>query len=115
MKIYIDGAGSLFENQKAKIAVVIGEKIYTQIFDKLTNNEAEYMALIKALEIAKENDEILTDSQLLVGQLTKDFKVKAENLIPLHKKAKEIMLKKKIRLTWIPRGQNMAGKILEKI
>ena len=103
------------ENQKAKIAVVFGLKSYTQTFDRLTNNEAEYKALLKALEVAKENDEILTDSQLLVGQLTKNYKVKAENLIPLYKQAKEMMGRKRVKLTWIPREQNLAGKILEKI
>ena len=50
-------------------------------FKNETNNEAEYMALEKALDhvlsMKKEKDiiEIRTDSQLVVGQLTQNWKI----------------------------------------
>ena len=65
----------------------------------VTNNEAEYQTLIAALEDlvarirrahkAPSDYSLLihTDSQLLVGQLTQDWQVKAANLRPLVDKA----------------------------
>lgn len=52
-----------------------------------TNNEAEYMALIRALDWCREFSEgeveHYTDSQLVVNQLQGVWEVKAENLKPL--------------------------------
>jgi len=64
-----------------------------------TNNEAEYAGLLGALEWTKTNHQNLeisqinfhSDSQLLVRQIQGVYKVKAPNLIPLFKKAKEII------------------------
>ena len=65
----------------------------------VTNNEAEYQALIGALKhiydafhaVAADHKSIdvtvYTDSQLVVGQLTKQWKIKAANLRPLVVKA----------------------------
>jgi ribonuclease HI len=62
--------------------------------DKGTNNVAEYKALIDGLEMAKENSitkiNIQGDSQLIINQMTGVYKVKAENLIPLYEKAKQL-------------------------
>ncbi|MGD9161695.1 MAG: reverse transcriptase-like protein [Desulfobacteraceae bacterium] len=64
-----------------------------------TNNEAEYMTLIAALSEIKESFEhvgysandiqltIRVDSQLIIGQLMKGWRVKAVNLRPLVAKA----------------------------
>lgn len=53
-----------------------------------TNNFAEYLAVVRALEIATEKGVrqliIRSDSQLLVRQLTGEYKVKSETLSPLH-------------------------------
>ncbi len=56
-----------------------------------TNNEAEYMALIGALDWIVNNKDIhnitkinfYSDSQLLVRQIQGIYRVKAQNLIPL--------------------------------
>ena len=66
-----------------------------------TNNEAEYKALIIALEyllsgdagIAKKSGEItfLSDSQLLVLQMKGKYSVKSPNIIPLHNKVKTLL------------------------
>ena len=60
-----------------------------------TNNYAEYMAVIEALEWCKAhlkapNDSdimLFSDSQLVVRQLNGDYKVKAGSLAALHKRA----------------------------
>ena len=64
-----------------------------------TNNEAEYAGLIGALNWINENQNYLkiseiifhADSQLMIRQMQGLYKVKADNLKPLFKKAKEII------------------------
>jgi ribonuclease HI len=56
-----------------------------------TNNYAEYMGLIEALQVAKEEGasdvEVVSDSLLLVNQMNGVYRVKHPNIIPLHAKA----------------------------
>jgi ribonuclease HI len=81
--------------------------------EESTNNVAEYTALAKALQWLLENNfnskkvEIKSDSQLVVNQLTGDYKVKASRILPLFKQV--LFLKTKfqdIQIKWIPRDQN---------
>jgi ribonuclease HI len=78
-----------------------------------TNNVAEYTALAKALQWLLANDyssqkvEVKTDSQLVVNQLTGDYKVKARRIISLYKEV--LFLKNKfqdIQIKWISRDKN---------
>lgn len=56
-----------------------------------TNNVAEYQALIAGLETARDRGvddlEVRLDSLLLVRQVNGEFRVKAANLKPLHRRA----------------------------
>ena len=65
------------------VLTVYSEKIGKNV----TNNIAEYLALIKALEIAKKyaKEELtcVLDSELIVKQLIGEYRVKNENLIPV--------------------------------
>jgi ribonuclease HI len=64
-----------------------------------TNNEAEYSGLIGALTWINKNQDSLkiseinfhADSQLMIRQLQGIYKVKAPTLLPLFRKAKEII------------------------
>lgn len=60
-----------------------------------TNNEAEYWALIFALDFLKqwkvERLTVLSDSELLVRQIQGTYKVRAERLLSLHSLARERM------------------------
>jgi ribonuclease HI len=53
-----------------------------------TNNEAEYLALIRGIELCIENKildvKIFCDSELIVRQVNGDYKVKNERMIKLH-------------------------------
>jgi ribonuclease HI len=78
-----------------------------------SNNVAEYTALVKALQWLLENNlgstkvDIKSDSQLIVNQLTGDYKVKAKRIISLYKQV--LLLKSKfqdIRIRWVPREKN---------
>ena len=82
------------------IGVIVrdGEKILTKysahIGKLVTNNVAEYEALIKALELASKftNDELtcFLDSELVVNQLLGKYKVRNANLLPLFLKVQKL-------------------------
>jgi len=91
----------------------------------MSNNVAEYTGLIEGLrkvkEILSENDElsIFGDSMLAINQMIGTYAVKSPNIIPLHKKAKDLVGSMKITFRWIPREQNtladgLSHKVFEK-
>ncbi|MEM2925830.1 MAG: ribonuclease HI family protein [Halobacteria archaeon] len=122
MKIYIDGG--VKEHQfKGKrigfIAIVLNQEEIVEEAGAVTNNQAEYLALIRALEIAIQRKiakvEVLSDSELLVKQIKDEYRVRSENLITLHKKAKELILKLNFfEMHWVSRDQNLAGRLLSR-
>ena len=78
-----------------------------------TNNVAEYTALVKALEWLLANNlgstrvEIMSDSQLIVNQLTGDYKVKAKRMLALYKQVLKLMSTfQEIQIKWVPREKN---------
>ena len=113
MKIWIDGSG--WNGHESRFAVVFedGRIVRGATKEKKTNNVMEYESLIKALESCKEGDEIFTDSQLLVGHVLGGWKVRKKHLLPYVEKAKTLVAKKKVKLTWVPREKNKAGKLFE--
>ncbi|MGH9448991.1 MAG: ribonuclease HI family protein [Terriglobia bacterium] len=94
--IHIDGA-SRGNPGPASYAVVVkradGEPVASlaKKLGRATNNFAEYQALLAALEYAAGNGHrrvsVFSDSQLLVRQIQGRYKVKSEDLKPLHARA----------------------------
>ncbi|MCM8785604.1 MAG: reverse transcriptase-like protein [Candidatus Omnitrophica bacterium] len=82
----------------------------------ITSNQAEYLAIEKALENVPNNSEIeiLSDSQLVVNQLNRIFHIKEDKLREFFDKIQNIIKEKKLKVTfvWIPRKNNKAGKYL---
>ena len=74
---------------------VVEEK--AEYIGKATNNEAEYRALVAALERAahycKDEVEHYSDSELMVKQLKGQYRVKAGNLKPLFEKVSKLRKK----------------------
>jgi len=85
-----------------------------------TNNIAEYKALIRGLEEAKEiNPERIDaycDSQLVVKQLNKKYKVKNKGIIPLFNRVEEIIrtIPGKVNFIWSSRDNNFMADDLAK-
>ena len=75
-----------------------------------TNNIAEYLAFIRALEIAVKMKEkevhIKTDSQLIEKQVKGEYKVKNPKLKPLKAKVDKLMKEMKVAVEHIEREQN---------
>ena len=84
-----------------------------------TNNVAEYTALVKALEWLLANNlnsdsvQINSDSQLVVKQLSGEYKVKSKRIVPFYTEV--LLLKKKfkdIEIKWIAREENIEADAL---
>ena len=108
------GAGAvLFDNDGKEIwscARYLGAK---------TNNEAEYAALILLLEEARQRGikelEIRGDSNLVVKQVSKEWKINFPHLRELAKNAWSLMEGSDIKLRWVPRAENRRADELSNI
>ena len=82
----------------------------------LTNNQAEYSAIIVALKKFQNfSDEVVifSDSKNTVNQLNHEFAINNERLRDLAREAWVMMGKfSNLSIQWIPRKENMAGKML---
>ncbi len=107
------GIGVVFTNQKGQTIKEYAE----YLGDKLTNNEAEYNAVIFALkkfkslfgkEVAKRSEvEVRSDSELLVKQLNGEYKIVNENIQPLFLQIWNLKIDfLKVKFKQIPREKN---------
>ena len=98
-KLYTDG-GARGNPGPGGIGVVLqdakNETVYelAKYIGKCTNNEAEYLGVLHGLQAAKSKDvkklEVIVDSELVVKQLTGDYKVKNDRLKKLYMQVKEL-------------------------
>ena len=114
ISVYVDGSGG--ENSGYGYFVKeTGESFYEKK-SNITNNQAEYMAMIAALKkFVNFNDEIIifSDSKNTVSQLNHEFAINNEHLRVLAQEAWNIIGKfSNLTLTWVPRKENLAGKML---
>uniref|UniRef100_A0A2N9HZF6 Uncharacterized protein n=1 Tax=Fagus sylvatica TaxID=28930 RepID=A0A2N9HZF6_FAGSY len=84
-----------------------------------TNNKAEYEALLTRLEMAKvlgaTELDVLSDSQLVVGQVNGDYEVKEGRMqCYLHQARHQISQFREVKLSRIPREQNTEADQLAK-
>jgi len=114
-EIYIDGGsrGNPGEGASACLIYEGGKKIVAigKFFEKTTNNEAEYNALLLALSEGLKRGyksiKIYTDSELLKKQIRREYCIKSPNLIPLYKKAEELISRLDgFTIEYIPRERN---------
>ena len=81
--------------------------------DGVTSNQAEYRTLIAALKKMREqfpgeNIEVRSDSQLLVRQMTGEYKVRNEKLKSLWEQARELARQfASIKWSWHPREESV--------
>lgn len=115
IKINIDGASKGNPGPSAIGIVFYKEnEIINEVSEFIgnqTNNFAEYTALIRALEISEqngyENIEIRSDSELVVKQINKIYKVKDPDIKDLFNKVNALMEKfSSVKITHIPREEN---------
>lgn len=130
IKVFTDGA-SRGNPGPASIGIVFyssadeKELEHQERLGEQTNNFAEYMAVIRALEIARDHGvqeiEFFCDSELLVKQMKGLYKVKAPQIIPLYEKVKKGMAPfQKVGFNHVRREQNkeadaLANQALDRI
>ena len=108
------GSYALVRNQDGKL-----RKRRLRFGDQVTSNQAEYQALITALEdlirtIVKAGRspadfsvEIKGDSQLVMRQIEGSWKTKSLNLMPLRDRVEELLARMgSFELAWQPRTQS---------
>ena len=104
VKIYTDGASRNNPGKSASGYLVLGEGdgvlLEKSFYNGIkTNNEAEYLAIIAALqEVAQAYGygielTLHSDSRLAISQLSGDFKVKSHELRRLHEEALTLLKK----------------------
>ena len=128
--IYTDGAARGNPGPAAIAAVIKDEqgKLITTISRHIgttTNNQAEYRAIIAALEkvvtLGAGKVILNSDSELVVRQVNGQYRVKNASLKPLHQKVKQLIsLLEGFTINHIPRQQNteadkLANKALDGI
>ena len=114
--LYTDGAsrgnpgpaaiGAVIRDGQGRVLGKISRRI-----GRTTNNQAEYQAVIAALEEAIRMGvagvEIKSDSELVVKQINGRYRVKNQALKPLHQRVRELQsLFQSFTIASIPRRQN---------
>jgi ribonuclease HI len=88
---------------------VVGE--HAELLGATTNNVAEYRALLLGLRQARElgatDVEVVGDSELIAKQLQGLYKVRKEDLRPLHEEARALARQfERFSIRTVPRAQN---------
>ena len=114
LSIFVDGSGG--SNSGFGFFVKdTGESFYKKE-DNITNNQAEYMAIISVLKkFSDMQDEVViySDSKNTVSQLNHEYAINSEQLRSLAREAWELIPKfTNLKIKWIPRNENIAGKML---
>lgn len=107
IRIYTDGGSRGNPGKSACSFIVLkNEEIVfkeSKFLGIKTNNEAEYNAIISALNwisknLNNEDIEIISDSELVIKQINGEYKVKKEHLFKLYLEVMRIIEKNSIRI-----------------
>jgi ribonuclease HI len=114
ISIFVDGSGGP-NGGYGFFVKETGESFYEKK-PEITNNQAEYMAIISALKKFADSDNeiiIYSDSKNTVNQLNHEFAINNEKLRDLARESWVIIGKfSNLSIVWIPRKENLAGKML---
>jgi ribonuclease HI len=99
--------GATIKDDRGRILAAISQRI-----GRATNNQAEYRAVIAALERATKlgasRADIYLDSELIVKQFNGQYRIRNWSLRPLYHKLKQLQSQLEgLTITHIPRQQNV--------
>ncbi len=99
--------GATIKDEQGRLITSISQGI-----GQATNNQAEYRAIIAALEnairLGASQVDIRSDSELVVRQINGQYRVKNAALKPLYQRVKQLQSQfKGFTITHIPRQQNI--------
>jgi ribonuclease HI len=114
INIYVDGSGGPNSGYGFFVKET-GESFYKKE-QNITNNQAEYMAIIMVLKKfldSKDEINIYSDSKNTVSQLNHEYAINNDQLRTLAREAWDLIGKyTNLKIKWIPRSENLAGKML---
>jgi ribonuclease HI len=114
LSVFVDGSGGSNSGFGYYVKET-GESFYEKR-SNITNNQAEYMAIISALKKflgSQEEIIIFSDSKNTVLQLNHEYSINNDQLRSLAREAWEVITKfPNLKIKWIPRSENLAGKML---
>lgn len=114
LSVYVDGSGGPNSGYGFFVKET-GESFYDKKPD-ITNNQAEYLAIISVLKKFSSSDDeitIFSDSKNTVSQLNHEFAINNDQLRELAREAWALLSKiPNVKLVWVPRNENLAGKML---
>lgn len=98
--------GAILKDTRGKVVATVSKAIGVA-----TNNEAEYRAIVaaleKALKLGAEQVELRSDSELVVNQLNGRYKIKSTALRPFYLQVAQLLGQfEKVAVTYVPREQN---------
>ena len=98
--------GAIIRDERGRLLASISQPI-----GRATNNQAEYRAIIAALEkvlaLGARQVELNSDSELMVRQIKGQYRVRKEALRPLYQRVKELQSRLEgFTIKHIPRQQN---------
>jgi len=114
INIYVDGSGGGNSGYGFYVKET-GDSVYLKK-PNITNNQAEYHAIIEALKKfveSKEEITIYSDSKNTVSQLNHEYAINNEQLRILAQEAWSLIARfSNLKIEWIRRNENLAGKML---
>jgi len=104
--------GATIKDEQGRLITTISQGI-----GRATNNQAEYRAIIaaleKAIELGANRVDMRSDSELVVRQINGKYRVKNAALKPLYQQVKQLLsLLEGFTITHIPRQQNKEADML---
>ena len=98
--------GAAIKDEEGRLITAISQPI-----GRATNNEAEYRAIIaaleKAIQLGAKQVEMRSDSELIVRQINGQYRVKKASLQPLYQQVQQLRSRLGgFTITHIPREQN---------
>lgn len=113
ISVYVDGSGG--EDSGYGFYIKETGKSFYEKKPNITNNQAEYLAIIAALKSVKSDEDIViySDSKNTIAQLNHENAINNDQLRSLAREAWDLIAKfSNLKLVWIPRKENLAGKML---
>ena len=114
LSVYVDGSGGSSSGFGFFVKET-GESFYKKELN-ITNNQAEYLAIIDVLKRfsdSKDEITIYSDSKNTVSQLNHEYAINNPELRSLAMEAWNLISKySDLKIKWIPREKNLAGKML---
>lgn len=118
IRIFTDGRGPSPDGHLPAFAWVREDGSGQAIQERkdITSNEAEYLAILAAMEAVPAGAavQIMTDSLLAKAQLSGEYRIRDVKLAKLAGQIKAVGHKKSLgwKVVWIPRKENLAHRLL---